>query len=104
MSGVPHDNSAGIPDISPVEGLQPKKMFIPEVGEDCVNMDGVIAIMKQIDTPEAKAMYRAFRRHYAEMRLSRPGETAQKVRQAAVLAAIKDCGHRINFTPISGEV
>lgn len=93
-----------IPNISPPANLQPKKKFFADMGEDCINMDAAIAIMKVTDTPEAKAIYRAFRKRYAQMRLASPELPEQKVRENAVLAAIEDCGHRITFTPVSGTM
>jgi len=95
---------SGIPDIGPITGLQPKKKFIEEVGEDCINMDGVIALARQIDTPEAKAIYRAFRRRHASMRLMMPGKDPVKLREEAILQALADCGHKVNFHRAKGSM
>jgi len=91
-------------NISPPIDLRPRTKFIPEIGEECINMDGVIAVMKATNTPEAKAMYRAFRKRHAEIRLAHPDMEAVKAREEAVLAAIGDCGHRVKFTPVSGTM
>jgi|GEM_PF-3865035 len=93
-----------VPDIGHPQGLSPRKKFFPEIGEDCINMDGVIELMRSIDTPQAKAMYRAFRKRHAQMRLDPQGRTPEKIREEAVLAALADCGANVTFTKISGNM
>lgn len=67
-------------------------------------MDGVIRLMQTIDTPQAKAMWRAFRKRHAQMRLDPQGRTPEKIREEAALAALADCGANITFTKISGNM
>lgn len=93
-----------IHDIGHPTGLKPRAQFFPEIGEECINLDGMIELMKRIDTPEAKAIYRAFRKRHAQMRLDPQGRDAEKLRGDAVLAALEDCGVRVKLTPIAANV
>lgn len=88
-------------DISPVTDLKPQKLFVAEIGEDCLNLDGVISVLRQTDTPQAKAIYRAFRKRHALMAMSPYGRSAETIRGDAVLAAFEDCGHRITFKKVN---
>lgn len=95
---------ADISDISHPTGLKPKEKFFDEIGEACINMDGVIELARRIDSPQAKAIYRAFRKRHAEFRTSMRGQPAEKIREEAMLAGLKDLGFNINFTRISGTL
>lgn len=97
-------NRRSIPNIGHPQGLKPKSMFVPEIGEQCVNLDGVIELMKSIDTPEAKAFYRAFRKRHAQMMLDDKGQTdPEKLRGEAVLQSLKDMGFTVNLKPVSAN-
>ena len=92
-----------IHDISRPQGLQPKMKFVEELGEQCINTDGIIRLMETIDTPQAKAIHKAFRKRYAQIRVSDPYLDAQKQRTDAVLAALKDVGVNVTLKPIGGK-
>lgn len=92
-----------IPNISPPTGLKPQKMFLKELGEDCINMDGVIALMQQTNTPQAKAMNRAFRRRLASFQITMADKPAAKVREEAMIAALGDVGMHLKMIPAKGE-
>lgn len=91
-------------DISPPTGLKPKAKYFEEVGDTCINVDGVIRLMQEIDTPEAKAVYRAFRKRLAGFRESHPHLTPEKMREEALFSALDDLGIKTSFTPISGAM
>jgi len=93
-----------IHDISPATGLDPKVKFFAEVDDNCLNVDAVIFLMKEVDTPKAKRLYRAFRRRHAEARLNPADRSPQKMREDALFQALADCGHRVSFTPVSGSM
>lgn len=95
---------SAISDISHPAGLKPKAKHFDEVGDVCINMDGVIEICRQTDTPEAKAVYRAFRKRHAQFRTTLSGQSPEKVREEAMLTALRDVGFNINFKPISGTM
>lgn len=95
---------SAISDISHPTGLKPKAKHFDEVGEVCINMDGVIEMCRQTDTPEAKAVYRAFRKRHAQFRASMHGEKPEKIREEAMLTALRDVGFNVTFTPISGTM
>lgn len=92
-----------IHDISRPEGLNPRTKFIEDIGEMCVNTDGIIRLMETIDTPQAKAIHKAFRKRYAQIRVSDPYMDPQKQRTDAVLAALKDVGINVTLKPIGGK-
>ena len=96
--------AACIPNIGHPTGLKPKSQFIPEIGEQCINLDGVIELMRSVDTPEAKAIYRAFRKRHAQMRMNPEGRSDEKIRGDAVLAALEDCGARVVMKPLAANV
>lgn len=79
-------------DISPPTGLQPKQTFLPALGEEVINVDAAIAMMMGANTPQAKALYRAFRRCLAVERDKRPELTPQKQRENALFASFKSVG------------
>lgn len=93
-----------ISDISPVRGLKPKKKYFEEVGDDCINLDGCIALMQSIDTPQAKAVNAAFRKQLAYFRITMHGAPQEKIREEAFLAALGDCGVRTTFIPLKGTL
>lgn len=82
-------------DISPPEGLKPKAKFFAEVGENMINVDGVIHLLMTIDTPQARAMRRIFRRKFAEFRL-RADLTPEKQREEALFSAFAAAGVKID--------
>lgn len=88
-------------DISPPKDLKPQKRFFKERGEEMVNGDGIIRLMQTIDTPEAKAVYHAFRLRYAELKEKFPDEPDEKRRNVAIVQAIKDRGWNVNAFPLS---
>lgn len=91
-------------DISPPKDLKPKAKFFAEVGEEMVNVDGVIAIMQEVDTPQANAIYRVFRKKYAIAR-SKPSDlTLEKMRENALFDAFEELGIRTTMTPLSGTM
>jgi len=92
---------SAIPDISPVTDLKPRKQYFDGVG-DCINTDGIIRLMQMIDTPQAKAMYRAFRKRHAQMRADPQGRAPEKIRTDAMMAALADCGVRFTVMPDHG--
>jgi len=93
-----------ISDISNPVGLKPKAKFFDAVGDTCVNMDGVIEICRQTGTPQAKAIYFAFRKRLAEFRSSMHGIKPEKIREEAMLTALRDMGFNITMTPIRGTM
>jgi len=93
-----------IADISTATGLKPKAKHFDEVGEVCINMDGVIEICRQTDTPQAKAIYFAFRKRLAEFRTSMHGTKPEKIREEAMLAALADRGFNVTFRPVAGTM
>jgi hypothetical protein len=90
-----------IHDITPHTGLQPKKKYFEEVGDVCINADGCIELVKQTDTPEARTIYRAYRKRLAS---NVPAATAEKTRENAFFDALADIGIRTSFTKISGDM
>lgn len=91
-------------DISAPDGLKPRAKYFPEVGDTCINVDGAIEICKQTDTPEAKRIWKAFRKRHVRMR-SEPTDLApEKLREEAFFAALRDCGFNATFTPVSGTM
>lgn len=95
---------SAIPDISPAIGLKPKAKYFEEVGDTCINVDGCIELMRRTDTPQAKAMYFAFRKRLAEFRKTMHGDKPEKVREEALFAALADLGIKTTFTPIKGTM
>lgn len=90
-------------DITPPEGLKPKAQYFEEAGDTCINVDGCIALAKTTDTPQARAIYRAFRRHHAEARQSPAGRTPEKMREDAFFLALADQGIKPIFKHIGGS-
>lgn len=80
----------------------PKKKFFAEVGEEMINVDGAIELARRIDTPQAKAIYHAFRKRLAEYRTTRRELTPEKMREEAWFAALADLGFRVTLTPLAG--
>jgi hypothetical protein len=94
---------SGIPDISHPQDLSPKRKYFDEVGDHCLNVDACIELARTIDTPNAKAIYHAFRRRNAEFRM-RADLTPEKQREEAWFAALADLGVRTTFTKIAGTM
>ena len=93
-----------IHDISPAVGLNPKKKFFAEVGDECLNVDACIELTRRIDTPQAKAVYHAFRRRLAHCRSSMRGQQPEKIREEAWFMCLADLGVKVTMTPINGTM
>lgn len=93
-----------IRDITPPINLKPKAKYFEEVGDNCINVDGVIKLMQQIDTPQARTMYRTFRKRFAELRQTMPDQPPEKVREEALFKAFADLGIRTTLTPVKGSM
>lgn len=93
-----------IHDITPPDGLKPKAKYVAEVNDTCINVDGCIEVMRTIDTPQAKAVYHAFRKRLAEFRTSMQGAKPEKMREEAFFKALTDLGFNPTFTPINGTM
>lgn len=105
MNQRPYIEAKGdLPDITPPTDLKPKAKYFEEVGDNCINVDGAIKLMQQIDTPQARTMYRAFRKRFAELRLSMVGVAPEKVREEALFKAFADLGIRTTLTPVKGTM
>jgi hypothetical protein len=91
-----------IPNIAPHTDLKPKKKYFEEVGDTCINVDGCIELAKQIDTPQARAIYRAYRKRLA----TNPQGvlSAEKHREQAFFDGLHDLGIRTPMTPINGNM
>lgn len=93
-----------IPDISAATGLKPKVKYFDEIGDNALNIDACIELARRIDTPQAKAIYRAFRLRLAHCRSSMKGVKPEKVREEAWFLALADLGFKVSFTKISGSM
>lgn len=89
-------------DISPPSGMKPKAKFFADVGEDMVNIDGVIEVMRRIDTPKAKRLYHLFRKHLAKHRNDN-NVTPEKQREKALFAALAEAGIEVTTIGIIGS-
>lgn len=78
-------------DISPPSDLKPKTKFFAEVGEDMINADGAIHMLMTVDTPQARAMRRVFRRKLSEWR-RRTELSPEKQREGALFEAFEALG------------
>jgi len=84
-----------VSDISPPTGLKPKSKFFAEVGEDMINVDGAIHLLMTIDTPQAHALRRIFRRKLSETR-QRADLSPEKQREEALFSALASGGVKVN--------
>lgn len=89
-------------NISPSIGLKPKAKFFEEIGEELINVDGVIRIMDKVDTPQAKAIRHMYRLKLALMRSE--GEETEKMRENALFAAFDELGIRTKMMPLKGTM
>jgi hypothetical protein len=91
-----------IPDITPHSDLSPKKKFFEQVGDDCLNVDACILLAQQIDTPQARTIYRAYRKRLA----TNPQGilSAEKHREQAFFDGLHDLGIQTPMTPINGSM
>ncbi len=78
-------------DISPPKDLDPKVKFSVTLGENIINLDGAIRMMMETDTPQAKNLYRLFRKHYAKWRIL-PELSSEKQREYALFDALEEGG------------
>lgn len=78
-------------DISPPSGLDPKLKFSSTLGEVIINVDEAVRMMMETDTPQAKALYRLFRKHYAKWRIM-PELKPEKQRENALFDAFAEAG------------
>lgn len=89
-------------DITPHSDLRPKAKYFDEVGDTCINVDGCIEIVRQTDTPKARAIYAAYHKRLA---MNAQGIlTDEKHREQAFFDALHDLGVRTSMTPISGDM
>lgn len=91
-----------VANISPPTDLTPKVKFFDEVGDTCLNVDACIKLCQQADTPQAKAIYRAFRKRLATT--EQGVLSAEKHRENAFFDALHDLGFRTSFTSINGAM
>ncbi len=89
--------------ITPPNDLKPKSKFFDDVGDVCINIDGCIEMAKRADTPQARLIYRKFRKEYALLRAGNSELTPEKMREEAFFAALRSIGYRTSFTHISGS-
>jgi hypothetical protein len=93
---------AVIHDITPHADLKPKVKFFEEVGDNCINVDGCIEIARQTDTPQARAIYAAYRKRLA---MNPQGIlSAEKHRENAFFDGLHDLGIRTPMTEIKGDM
>lgn len=91
-----------IPNIAPACDLRPKAKYFEEVGETCLNADACIRIVQQTDTPQAKAIYHAFRKRLA---MTPQGVlSAEKHRENAFFDGLHDLGIATPMIPIKGTM
>lgn len=78
-------------DISPPKDLDPKVKFSITLGENIINVDEAVRMMMETDTPQAKALYHLFRKHYAKWRML-PEIGPEKQREHALFDALEESG------------
>jgi hypothetical protein len=84
--------------------MKPKVKFFAEIGEDMINADGAIEMMRTADTPQARAIYKVFRRHLAKRRED-ASLTPEKQREHALFDALEEAGARlIDHGKLSGTM
>ncbi len=88
--------------IAPHADLKPKSKYFEEVGEECINIDGCIELARVTDTPEARTIYRAYRKRLATNDAT--GLSAEKARENAFFDGLHDLGIRTPMTPIKGDM
>lgn len=97
-------DSQAIPDITPERDLHPKAQFFAEAGDVCINADGIIRLLDEVEPNErTRAIKKAYRRRLAKLRLTRNDLPPSKVREEALLGALEDQGFRLSITKISGK-
>lgn len=93
-----------IPDIAPERDLNPKAQFFDEVGDVCINADGIIRLLDEVEPNErTRAIKKAYRLRLAKLRLTRNDLSPEKVREEALFGALEDQGFRLSITKISGK-
>lgn len=90
-----------IPNIGHPEGMKPQARKFPGHDDTFVNTDGIIEVMRKTNTEKARQMYRLFRRHHAQLAITRHDLTPEKRRTEALLAAIKEAGWKVRTFPVS---
>lgn len=85
-------------------GMAPQTRRFDGHDDTFINADGVIELMKRIDTPQAKKLYRDFRRRYSKLVVDAPQMDDEKRRAEAVMAAVKDSGFSVKVVAREGEV
>lgn len=80
--------------------LKPQVRYFAGTDEPHINADGIIKLMDSIETPQARAIRKAFRKRLAKIQISDPDMQPQKQRSQAILAALADVGLRVNLTPV----
>lgn len=89
-----------IPNIGLPADLKPQVRYFVGTDEPHINADGIIKLMDSIETPQARAIRKAFRKRLAKIQISEPDLEPRKQRSQAVLAALADVGIKVNLTPI----
>jgi hypothetical protein len=85
-----------IPNIGLPADLKPQVRYFEGIDEPCFNADGVIKLIDTTETPEARAIRKAFRRRLAIIQISDPDMEPQKQREKAVIAAFRDAGVNVS--------
>lgn len=89
-----------ISNISPPTDLSPKAKYFDEVGDTCLNVDACIELCRQTDTPQAKRIYRAFRKRFSMN--DRGSLSAERHREQAFFDALHDLGISTPMKKIEG--
>lgn len=96
---------SSIHDISPESGLTPKAKYFDEADDVCLNADGVIRLLDEVEPNDrTRAIKKDYRRRLANLRLSRLDLSPEKMREEALFGALKDQGFRLSFTKITGTM
>ena len=89
-----------IHNIAPATDLNPKAKFFEEIGDTCLNVDMCIRLAQETDTPQARAIYHAYRKRLAMNDAT--GLTREKARENAFFDGLHDLGIRTPMTSIKG--
>jgi hypothetical protein len=97
MSNITSTAAANVIALAADDDLSPESMVMELDGkpEQMLNADAVIALMRRGDTPEARAMYRSYRKVKTRLKHQFPELDDTELRGRAVLDAFRDAGFRI---------